>query len=189
MPKSERRFVRGAAAFRWLRHRLLPIGDRTAKHMRSRTPSLFCLAIGFCLAPIVAHAQFPASDYAQRRAALMAQIPEGIVVALGAHEPSQDYLSFYQSPSFNYLTGYLEPDAVLVMTKTARGGSSTLFVEPRVPAREVWVGAVSASKAPRNARSHGTRDFRFPEGGRLARHDGTDHVLRRRSWWRRRRQS
>jgi Xaa-Pro aminopeptidase len=91
--------------------------------------------------PIVAHAQFPASDYAQRRAALMAQIPEGIVIALGAHEPSQDYLSFYQSPSFNYLTGYLEPDAVLVITKTVRGNSSTLFVEPRVPAREVWVGA------------------------------------------------
>ncbi|MFL5613162.1 MAG: aminopeptidase P N-terminal domain-containing protein [Gemmatimonadaceae bacterium] len=90
--------------------------------------------------PFVAHAQFPASDYAQRRAALMAQIPEGIVIALGSHEPSQDYLSFYQSPSFNYLTGYLEPDAVLVITKTVRGGSSTLFVEPRVPAREVWVG-------------------------------------------------
>ena len=85
--------------------------------------------------------QFTAAEYAQRRTALLAQIPEGVVVALGAHEPPQDYLSFYQSPSFNYLTGLLEPDAALVMVKSARGVASTLFVEPRVPAREVWVGA------------------------------------------------
>ncbi|PYP63192.1 MAG: hypothetical protein DMD26_15020, partial [Gemmatimonadetes bacterium] len=58
--------------------------------------------------------QFTAAEYAQRRSALLAQIPEGVVVALGAHEPPQDYLSFYQSPSFNYLTGLLEPDAALV---------------------------------------------------------------------------
>jgi Xaa-Pro aminopeptidase len=99
------------------------------------------LSFGFLLAPLVARAQFAATEYAQRRVALMAQIPEGVVVALGAHEPAQDYLSFYQAPSFNYLTGYLEPDAVLVMTKTPGGSSSTLFVEPRIPAREVWVGA------------------------------------------------
>jgi Xaa-Pro aminopeptidase len=109
--------------------------------MRSCISRLFCLALGVWLTPLLARAQFPPSDYAQRRAALLAQIPEGVIVALGAHEPPQDYLSFYQAPSFNYLTGYLEPDAVLLITKTPGGSSSTLFVEPRVPAREVWVGA------------------------------------------------
>lgn len=90
----------------------------------------------------VAGAQFPAAEYARRRANLLAQIPAGsIVLALGAHEPSQDYLSFYQSPSFNYLTGYMEPDAALVMIKSVRGETTTLFVEPRIPAREVWVGS------------------------------------------------
>src|SRR5438309_6989720 len=69
-------------------------------------------------------AQFTADEYAHRRAALLAQITEGVVIALGAHEPAQDYLSFYQGPSFNYLTGFLEPDAVLVLTKTARASSS-----------------------------------------------------------------
>ncbi|HKN68673.1 MAG TPA: hypothetical protein VJW73_20450, partial [Gemmatimonadaceae bacterium] len=53
-----------------------------------------------CCALATARAQFTAADYAQRRAALLAQIPNGVVVALGAHEPVQDYLSFYQSPSF-----------------------------------------------------------------------------------------
>jgi Xaa-Pro aminopeptidase len=92
-------------------------------------------------AQAVANAQFPSAEYAQRRAALLAQLPDAIVLALGAHEPVQDYLSFYQAPSFNYLTGFSEPDAALVFVKSAGAVTSTLFVEPRIPAREVWVGA------------------------------------------------
>ena len=103
-------------------------------------------------------AQFSAGEYAQRRAALLAQIPDGIVVALGAHEPAQDYLSFYQSPSFNYLTGFLEPDAVLLMTKAGSTTTSTLFVEPRVPAREVWVGARLGVDAARQRTGIATRE-------------------------------
>jgi Xaa-Pro aminopeptidase len=105
-----------------------------------------------------ARSQFAASEYAQRRAALLAEMPDGIVVALGAHEPAQDYLSFYQSPSFNYLTGFLEPDAVLVMTKSGSAITSTLFVEPRVPAREVWVGARLGVEAARQRTGIATRD-------------------------------
>ena len=86
-------------------------------------------------------AQFSQTDYQQRRAALVAKLPEGVLFALGAREPAQDYLSFYQSPSFNYLTGLLEPDAALVIVKSGAGVSSTMFVEPRNPAREVWSGA------------------------------------------------
>lgn len=94
------------------------------------------------LSPVrTATAQIAAAEYAQRRAALLARLPNAIVVALGAHEPAQDYVSFYQTPSFTYLTGYVEPDAALVMTKTQSAATSTLFVEPREPAREVWVGA------------------------------------------------
>jgi len=91
--------------------------------------------------PIAAGAQFASAEYAQRRAALLAQLPDAIVLALGAHEPVQDYMSFYQAPSFNYLTGFLEPDAALVVVKSAGTVTSTLFVEPSIPAREVWVGA------------------------------------------------
>jgi Xaa-Pro aminopeptidase len=100
------------------------------------------LFVALSVTPIAASpAQFAASEYAQRRAALLSQIANGVVLALGAHEPAQDYLSFYQSPSFNYLTGFLEPDAALVIVKSGGSVTSTLFVEPRVPAREVWVGA------------------------------------------------
>ena len=81
-------------------------------------------------------------ELAARRAAVLGGMPDGALVALGAHEPSQDYMSFYQSPSFYYLTGFKEPGAALVVVK--QGGqvvSSTMFVEPRLPSREVWTGS------------------------------------------------
>ena len=91
--------------------------------------------------PCSLQAQFSQAEYQQRRVALASQITEGVVVAIGAREPAQDYLSFYQSPAFNYLTGLLEPDAALVMVKANGTTSTTIFVEPRNPAREVWSGS------------------------------------------------
>jgi Xaa-Pro aminopeptidase len=73
--------------------------------------------------------------------ALEARIPDGVLVVLGGHEPPQDFLSFYQTPSFYYLTGFKEPDAALVMVKKgAQIVSSTMFVRPKLPSREVWTG-------------------------------------------------
>ena len=83
----------------------------------------------------------PALEFTGRRADLAARLPDGVVVALGGHEPSQDYLSFEQAPSFFYLTGFKEPDAALLMF--VKGGalqSATLFVNPKQASREVWTG-------------------------------------------------
>ncbi len=88
-----------------------------------------------------AGAQIPQSEYAARRAALAARMPDGVLVVLGAHEPTQDYMSFYQSSPFTYLTGYDEPEATLVFAKKGGQVATTLFVEARDPAREVWSGA------------------------------------------------
>ena len=80
-------------------------------------------------------------EYAGRRADVAAKLPDGIFIALGGHEPAQDYMSFHQAPSFYYLTGFKEPDAALLMIK--QGGavrSATMFVHPRQPSREVWTG-------------------------------------------------
>ena len=79
-------------------------------------------------------------EYAKRRAALAAALPDGIVLVLGAHEPREDYLSFYQTPHFYYLTGVREPDAAMVGVKKGSDVKWTLFVQPREPAREVWNG-------------------------------------------------
>lgn len=116
------------------------------------------LTLVLAAAPVAARAQFAATEYAQRRAALLAQIPAGVVVALGASEPVQDYLSFDQTPAFNYLTGLREPGAALVVVKSASGVASTLFVEPRIPAREVWSGARLGLDAARQRTGLPTRD-------------------------------
>lgn len=113
--------------------------------------SLAVLAI--VAAPSVAHGQ-PRADvsvagparrvtndeYAQRRAALAAALPDGIVLALGAREPREDYVSFYQTPHFYYLTGVREPDAAMVGVKKGSEITWMLFVQPREPSREVWTG-------------------------------------------------
>jgi Xaa-Pro aminopeptidase len=81
-------------------------------------------------------------EYAARRAELGTRLPDGVFVALGAQEPPQDYLSFFQAPSFYYLTGVKEPDAALVMIKQ-KGvvRAATIFVRPRQVSREVWTGS------------------------------------------------
>ena len=91
-------------------------------------------------AGVSARAQVPQSEYAQRRAALSARLQDGVVLAIGAQEPSHDYASFFQSEPFRYLTGYNEPNAALVIVKRSGQTSATLFVEPRNPAAEVWTG-------------------------------------------------
>lgn len=79
-------------------------------------------------------------EFAARRAALAAASPDGVILAIGAAEPEQDYLTFFQSPNFYYLTGVREPDAALVGVKKGSTVSWTLFVQPREPSREVWTG-------------------------------------------------
>jgi Xaa-Pro aminopeptidase len=99
--------------------------------------SFFALSLSF-VPPV--RAQFLQTEYQQRRAALLARMPDGVLLVLGSREPVEDYLSFYQNPSFNYLTGFLEPDAALVVVKSGAATASTTFVEPRDPSREVWTG-------------------------------------------------
>ena len=48
-------------------------------------------------------------EYGQRRAALAAQMGEGVFVSLGSPEPDADYLPFAQNSPFRYLTGITEP--------------------------------------------------------------------------------
>lgn len=110
-------------------------GDLIAVHNRlRRLAALLCLA-----APL--GAQVPTAEYAQRRAALAARLPDSaLLIALGANEPREDYQVFVQTPPFWFLTGYLEPDASLIVSKRGAAIVSTLFVLPRDPASEAWTG-------------------------------------------------
>ncbi|MBF9223801.1 aminopeptidase P N-terminal domain-containing protein [Hymenobacter sp. BT662] len=86
----------------------------------------------------------------QRRELLRAQLPaRGVAVLFAAPVRNRandvDYV-YHQNPDFHYLTGYEEPDAVLLLFKEPRtvggqpGVTEALFTQPRNPARESWTG-------------------------------------------------
>src|SRR5215212_8574890 len=77
-----------------------------------------------------------ASEYAARRDSLLARLGDGAaVIAFGERAPI-GFPAFYQVPTFRYLTGFLEPDAALLLTRRGRATTAILFRESR-SARDV----------------------------------------------------
>ncbi len=76
---------------------------------------------------------FPAQEYAARRARVMEKIGDGVAIMQGTTErPGEQPLR--QSNQFFYLTGVVEPRAILVID--GRTKRSTLFLNPRNERRE-----------------------------------------------------
>src|SRR5687768_2861624 len=66
------------------------------------------------------------SEYGARRDSLAARIDSGVVIAFGAPDPTGP-LRWVQFPAFRYLTGFLEPNAALVLVKQAGAVRATLY--------------------------------------------------------------
>src|SRR5438034_1297671 len=88
----------------------------------------------------------PASDdlalLAARRARIMEQMGGGVTLLAAAPERPRtaDILYPYRQDSdFAYVTGFAEPEAVCVLAPDAKE-RFVLFVRPRDPERELWVG-------------------------------------------------
>ncbi|MDE0646128.1 MAG: Xaa-Pro aminopeptidase [Gammaproteobacteria bacterium] len=83
-------------------------------------------------------------EFQRRREQLMAIIgPESVAVIFGADEVLRNadtHFRFRQNSDFFYLTGFTEPNAILVLTPGREEGEVTLFLNPRDPAIEQWVG-------------------------------------------------
>ena len=97
--------------------------------------------IALAASPVPPRAQIGLDDYAARRAALIAPIDSGVVVAFGAVETVNHWPTFFQVPAFYYLTGFSESDAVLVMVKRNGTVAANMYVPTLSPIRERWVGA------------------------------------------------
>jgi Xaa-Pro aminopeptidase len=80
-------------------------------------------------------------ELAGRRRALAAQMEDGVLFAMGRDETGLGSAPFAQSSSFRYLTGYTEPEAMLIIAKRGGQVSEHLFVMPRDPSTEVWDGS------------------------------------------------
>ncbi len=85
-----------------------------------------------------------AVEYAARRARLIDAIgPDGIAIIPSAREVIRNrdtHYKFRQDSDFLYLTGFHEPDAVVVLAPGRKEGEFLMFVRPRDAAREIWDG-------------------------------------------------
>lgn len=78
------------------------------------------------------------SVYAERRAALMKAMGDGVAVVYA--EGEEDYAGYRQSGDFFYLTGVEEKGAVLVMAPKERTYKEFLFLPSRDTEAERWTG-------------------------------------------------
>jgi len=82
--------------------------------------------------------------YAKRRAALMAELPANAAVlipgaTLATRSRDSEY-PFRQNSDFYYLTGVIEPDALLVLLPGRALGAAVVFCQDRDPRWEAWTG-------------------------------------------------
>ncbi len=83
--------------------------------------------------------EIPGAEYAARRDSLAAHIDSGIVIAFGAPDPV-GIRRGTQLAAFRYLTGFLEPNAALVLVKRGATANGTLFTASRDPRRALYDG-------------------------------------------------
>ena len=86
----------------------------------------------------------PKSEYSRRRKALMAQMEPNSIAILPAAAVAirnRDVEHVYRQDSdFQYLSGFPEPQAVLVLMPGRAHGEYILFCRERNAARELWDG-------------------------------------------------
>lgn len=90
-------------------------------------------------APIAGAQTISAPEYAARRDSLAARVDSGVIVAFGARAPVGSSRAI-QLPAFRYLTGFLEPDAALLIVARHGRAAATLFTQPRDPRRKLYDG-------------------------------------------------
>src|SRR4051794_34104547 len=85
-------------------------------------------------------------EYKRRRAKLREALPDSLIVIFGATEPESGEIrtGFFQSPDFYYLTGWNEPNAVLVLTPSGE----TLLIPKRDKKQEQRTGPKLAPGDP-----------------------------------------
>ena len=87
----------------------------------------------------------PLSEYAARRTRVAEQIKGSVLILFG--QPDSEFVKFKQTDNFYYLTGFNEPDAVLVINATGDRPEETLFIPPRNASEERWTGATMSPGA------------------------------------------
>lgn len=109
--------------------------------------------------------RIPKSEFARRRKALMEQmVPNSIAIlpAAPVYIRNRDVEHVYRQDSdFQYLSGFPEPEAVMVLIPGREHGEYVLFCRERDPERELWDGLRAGQDGA--TRDYGADDA-FPIG-------------------------
>ncbi len=115
----------------------------------------FVFAIGaIASAALPASEGHPRTPYRARREQLRQELGDGVAVLFGRGEKDTDDLrtGFFQEPNFQYLTGWIEPGAILLLAPLSEDRNSPghearaalpreiLFLPRRNPDQEKWTG-------------------------------------------------
>ena len=85
----------------------------------------------------------PLAEYASRRTRVAEQIKGNALILFGA--PDNELAKYKQEDNFYYLTGFSEPNAVLLIDASGEIPEETLFVQPRNPSEERWTGVTMSA--------------------------------------------
>lgn len=92
----------------------------------------------------------PSKEFKRRRSQLMKMIgPGSIAIVSSAKEKSRNSdvnYPFRQDSDFLYLTGFNEPEAVLVLIPERKHGESILFCREKDPKTETWHGRMAGQE-------------------------------------------
>lgn len=89
-------------------------------------------------------AEIPLQEFVQRREQMLAQMADNsLAIVFSAQEQVRNkdcHYPFRQDSYFWYLTGFNEPDAILVLEKIEQVTRTILFLRPSDPLMEIWNG-------------------------------------------------
>ncbi|MGQ0816214.1 MAG: aminopeptidase P N-terminal domain-containing protein [Gemmatimonadota bacterium] len=109
---------------------------------------LFALLALLTMAARPAAGQISGAEYASRRDSVAARIGNGFLLAFGQREPVDEMGIFRQLPEFNYLTGFQEVDAALLMVvRNGKVASALLYAPARDPRLQLYTGFLPESAA------------------------------------------
>ena len=114
------------------------------------------------IAPLLAIEKEPLAEYKARRDRMATRIQGNVLVLRAA--PEQDLTRYYQERNFYYLTGFDQPDAILLLDAASNPPQEFLFLPERKPAAERWTGpklgpGPEAEKVTGFAKVLGTSEF------------------------------
>ena len=114
------------------------MATRAVNTETQRHGAILCLCASLFATLAFAIEKEPLQEYRARRERLAQRIKGNVLVLRAA--PDQELVKYQQEPNFHYLTGFDEPNAILLLDAASDPPQEFLFLPERKPAEERWTG-------------------------------------------------